>query len=203
MDEQPVALAMIERSPKSCETSLRYGVSPHPEQAPENSNSGSCTCCWRMVVSLILRRSSSGNLRKNSQFSLSGARSGGCGSMLMAFSRVSLLFLAGHTSTQMPQPVQSSGATWMVYFRPCHSLSRASVDLNVEGAFISSLESYTLIRITECGQTMAHLPHWMQVLVSHAGISSARLRFSHLAVPVGNVPSEGNALTGISSPWPA
>ena len=39
--------------------------------------------------------------------------------MLIAFSRVSLLFLAGQMSTQMPQPVQSSGATWMVYFIPC------------------------------------------------------------------------------------
>ena len=36
------------------------------------------------------------------------------------------------------------------------------------------------MRITACGQTMAHLPHWMQVFVSHTGISSARLRFSHL-----------------------
>src|ERR1700722_12961360 len=156
-----------------------------------------------MLVSLIFLRSSSGSCRKNFQFSLSGARSGGCASMLMAFIRVSLLFLAGHTSAQIAQPVQSSGATWIVYFNPFHSLSRASIDLKVAGAPASSLESYTLMRITECGHTMAHLPHWMQVLVSHTGISSARLRFSHLAVPVGNVPSAGNALTGNSSPRPA
>ncbi len=31
----------------------------------------------------------------------------------------------------MPQPVQSSGATWMVYFRPAHSRSRASIALKV------------------------------------------------------------------------
>ena len=30
MDEQPVALAIFIRSPKSCDSSLRYGVSPHP-----------------------------------------------------------------------------------------------------------------------------------------------------------------------------
>ena len=54
--------------------------------------------------------------------------------MLMAFSRTSLLFLTGQTSTQTPHPVQSSGATWMVYFIPAHSLSRASQALNVEGA---------------------------------------------------------------------
>src|SRR5580765_3051875 len=127
-----------------------------------------------MEVNLILRRSSSGILRKNSQFSLSCFLNGGCGSMLIAFSRVSLLFLAGQTSTQMPHPVQSSGATWMVYFIPAHSLSRASVDLNVGGALVSSRESYTLMRITECGQTMAHLPHWIQIFVSHTGMSSAR-----------------------------
>src|SRR5579872_7427282 len=203
MDEHPVALATMARSPNNCETSFRYGVSPHPEQAPENSNSGSCTCCWRIVPTLILRRSSSGILRKNSQFSLSGARSGGCGTMLMAFSRTSLLFFTGQTSTQTPHPVQSSGATWMVYFMPAHSLSRAAQDLKVPGAPSSSLLSYTLIRMTACGQTIAHLPHWMQIFESHAGISSARLRFSQREVAVGKVPSQENALTGSSSPRPA
>src|SRR5438445_6958633 len=150
-----------------------------------------------MVVALILRRSSSGIFRKKSQFSRSGTVGGGCGAMFSAFSRVSPLFFAGQISTQMPQPVQSSGATWMLYFIPAHSLSRTSVDLNVAGAASSSRESYTLIRMTACGQTMAHLPHWIHVFVSHTGISRARLRFSHFAVPVGNVPSQGKALTGI------
>src|ERR1700674_3201969 len=111
MEEHPVALAMIARSPNNCETSFREGVSPKPEQAPENSNSGSCTCCCRILVSLIFVRSSSGSFRKNFQFAVSDARKAGCGSMLKAFNRVSLLFLAGHTSTQIAQPVQSSGAT--------------------------------------------------------------------------------------------
>src|SRR5215470_18497652 len=141
MEEQPVALAINARSPKSCESSLRYGVSPQPEQAPENSNKGSCTCCWRIVVGLILRRSSSGMFRKKFQLSRSGTRSGGCDSMLRAFSRVSVLFLAGQISTQMPHPVQSSGATWMLYFILAHSLSRTSVDLKVAGAASSSRES--------------------------------------------------------------
>src|ERR1700740_3141428 len=111
MEEHPVALATTARSPKSCETSFTYGVSPHPEQAPENSNNGSCTCCWRIVPTLIFLRSSSGILRKNSQFSLSGARNGGCATILIAFSRTALLFLTGQTSTQTPHPGQSSGAT--------------------------------------------------------------------------------------------
>src|SRR5512140_1272128 len=121
----------------------------------------------------------------------------------MAFSLVSLLFLAGQISTQIPHPVQSSGAIWMVYFIPAHSLSRTLADLNVAGAPSSYCLSYTLMRSTACGQTMAHLAHCMQVLVSHTGISIAMLRFSHLEVPVGNVPSAGNALTGSMSPWPA
>ncbi len=40
IEEQPVALPMTMRSPKSWVSSLAYGVSPHPAQAPENSSSG-------------------------------------------------------------------------------------------------------------------------------------------------------------------
>src|SRR5579862_1339589 len=123
--------------------------------------------------------------------------------MLIALSLASLLFFTGQISTQTPHPVQSSGATWIVYFMPAHSLSRASQDLKVAGAPSSCWLSYTLMRMTACGQTMAHLPHWMQIFESHAGISRARLRFSHFAVPVGNVPSQEKALTGSSSPLPA
>ena len=43
----------------------------------------------------------------------------------------------------------------------------------------------------------------MQTLSSQTGISSARLRFSHFAVPIGQVPSTGKALTGRRSPLPA
>ena len=34
--------------------------------------------------------------------------------MLIALWRTSVFDFAGHTSTQTPQPVQSSGATWIV-----------------------------------------------------------------------------------------
>ena len=40
IEEQPVALATIMRSPKSWVMSFTYGVSPQPAQAPENSKSG-------------------------------------------------------------------------------------------------------------------------------------------------------------------
>src|SRR4249920_10051 len=52
-----------------------------------------------------------------------------------------------------------------------------------------------------CGQTIAHLLHWMHTDGSHTGISVATVRFSHWDVPVGQVPSTGNALTGSRSPW--
>ena len=57
--------------------------------------------------------------------------------------------------------------------------------------------------MTACGQTITHLPHWMQTSGSQTGTSVARLRFSHCVVPVGKVPSLGNALTGTRSPRPA
>src|SRR5262249_10546363 len=75
--------------------------------------------------------------------------------------------------------------------------------LNVGGVFSRHFGSYALMRMTACGQTIAHLPHWMQVTGSQTGISVAMLRFSYCAVPVGNVPSHGSALTGSSSPQPA
>src|SRR5665811_2315629 len=114
MDEQPVALATIIRSPKSCETSLRYGVSPQPLQASENSNSGSST--WApLTVSWAIRLRSSGGIDwKNSQCGRSTSRCAAAGSRLMDLCLTSDLLLAGQTSTQTPQPVQSSGATWIV-----------------------------------------------------------------------------------------
>ena len=54
-----------------------------------------------------------------------------------------------------------------------------------------------------CGQTIAHLPQSMQIVGSQIGISWAIARFSYFAVPVGNVPSTGSALTGSRSPSPA
>ena len=57
--------------------------------------------------------------------------------------------------------------------------------------------------MTLCGQTIEHWPHWMHRSGSQIGTSSAMLRFSNRVVPVGNVPSIGNALTGSESPRPS
>src|SRR5208283_2612657 len=105
MDEHPVALAITIRSPNNCVANLIYGVSPHPAQAPENSNNG-CNAWEERTVDIFTKlRSSSGIFKKYSQFSFSPSRSGGWGFMLIALYFVSDLFLTGHTSTHMPQPV--------------------------------------------------------------------------------------------------
>ena len=113
------------------------------------------------------------------------------------------LLCAGQTSTQMPQPVQSSGATWIVMRIPGCSRDFHSLSLKPSGAPSSADGSKTFIRIAAWGQTSAHLAQSMQIDGSQIGISCAMLRFSQRAVSVGNVPSTGNADTGSRSPWPA
>src|SRR5208282_4622842 len=72
--------------------------------------------------------------------------------------------------------------------------------LNVGGASLARSNGNTLARMAACGQTNGHLPQYMHNSSSHTGISCARLRLSHIEVPVGQVPSLGNALTGRRSP---
>src|SRR5215217_7554333 len=114
MEEQPVALAITERSPNNCETSFTYGVSPQPAQAPLNSNNGRSNCEFLIVEGLISFRSRSGISIKKSQFFASCSRRGGCGAILMAFRPTWVLSFTGQTSTHKVHPVQSSGATWTV-----------------------------------------------------------------------------------------
>src|SRR5436189_4857645 len=64
IDEQPVALATTIRSPNSCVVSFRYGVSPQPAHAPENSNSGWRNCDPLTDPALTRARSASGSPRK-------------------------------------------------------------------------------------------------------------------------------------------
>jgi len=123
--------------------------------------------------------------------------------MSIALCLTSLLLRAGQTSTQIPQPVQSSGATWIVISRPWCSRSFHSFVLNPTGPPSAAAGSNTFIRIAAWGQTKAHFAQSMQIAGSHTGISRAMLRFSHRAVSVGKVPSTGSALTGRRSPSPA
>ena len=63
-----MALEASIRSPISWVTSLMYGVSPQPAQAPENSNSGRLNWLPLMVPTLIRLSSTSGRARKVFQF---------------------------------------------------------------------------------------------------------------------------------------
>src|ERR1041384_1297924 len=114
MEEQPVALAITERSPNNWETSFTYGVSPQPAQAPLNSNNGRSNCEFLMVDGLNNLRSRSGIFMKKSQFLASGSRKAGWGAMLRALRPTWVLSLTGQTSTHKVHPVQSSGATCTV-----------------------------------------------------------------------------------------
>src|SRR5271166_1688981 len=127
MEEQPVALATSRRSPNSCVTSLMYGVSPQPAQAPENSKSGSSNCEFLMVANVIRAGSISGSLVKKSQLTDSTAAMGSIASILIALRPTRLLSFTGHASTQRPQLVQSSGETCSVYCMSGNSLYRAGV----------------------------------------------------------------------------
>ena len=56
--------------------------------------------------------------------------------MLMALWRTSVFDLAGQTSTHTPQPVQSSGATWIVRRWPARSFERKLFDRNDVGSTV-------------------------------------------------------------------
>ena len=79
-----MALAIVRRSPNSCERSFRYGVSPHPAQAPENSNRGSRNWVPRTVPKSTRVRSTGGSCSKKAMFCRSAATSGSRPSRLIA-----------------------------------------------------------------------------------------------------------------------
>src|SRR5208282_1731924 len=105
--------------------------------------------------------------------------------------------------TQTPQPVQSSGATWMVMRWSARSLDRKGLDKNPSGAPASDSGAKTFMRMHACGQALAHLPQSIQISGSQIGISVAMALFSYWAVPEGKRPSAGKAETGNKSPLPA
>ena len=100
------------RSPIIWVTSLMYGVSPQPAQAPENSNSGRLNWLPLMVPTLIRLSSTSGRARKVFQFFEVSVFSSS-EFMAMARARISVFlpsapFLRpGQTVTHRVQPQQS------------------------------------------------------------------------------------------------
>ena len=134
MDEQPVALAIISRSPKSCESSLRYGVSPQPAQAPENSNSGSRNWVPRTVPKSTRDRSLVGRVSKKVMFSRSAITRGSLGPRLIALVTVLPGMTTGQASTHRPHPVQSSTYTCSEYLAFGRPTASRGAESNWSGA---------------------------------------------------------------------
>ena len=103
-----MALATVSRSPNSCVSSLRYGVSPHPAQAPENSKSGSRNWVPRTVPRSIRLRGLTGIVSKKATLSRPTSITPRSSVMLIALMSVPGTAVMGHASTHSPQPVQSS-----------------------------------------------------------------------------------------------
>ena len=61
--------------------------------------------------------------------------------MLMARCLASLLLLAGQTATHRPQPVQSSGETWSVYFSSENSRHLGTAVWKPSGGWLMALGS--------------------------------------------------------------
>ena len=134
MEEQPVALATTMRSPNSWVTSLTYGVSPQPAQAPENSNRGFLN--WLSLTAFRFRAPLySGSVWANSQ--LASWASWVCRGFISRATFLPPLF-TGQTCVQFSQPVQSSTETCMRYFRPLKAGPLASVVSKEAGALAAS-----------------------------------------------------------------
>mmetsp|Transcript_43125 Transcript_43125/g.102752 ORF Transcript_43125/g.102752 Transcript_43125/m.102752 type:complete len:223 (-) Transcript_43125:541-1209(-) len=194
MEEQPVALAMTRRSPKSCVMSFTWGVSPQPSQAPENSKNGFWNCePFTVVLSISSPRS--GSFTAKSQFSSSSWMTFSAGASVSAS--------AGQMRTQSSQPVQSHGDTWMRYWRLSSTpppMAARLPNLKVAGAVCSSWEVIRKGRTAAWGQMRLHLLHCVHLSMSTCGTLMAMPRFSYWLVPSGTRPPGTKALTGRALP---
>ena len=175
-----MALATIIRSPKSWLTSLRYGVSPHPPQAPENSNSGSRT--WRTLDGVVGHEVA---VERRDRLEEVPARSLEvavlhAGSMLMDLWLTPSCSWRGRRRrrrrSRCSRPARpgwsAGGRGGRASGTPCWEIGRRRARAAV---------GKTFIRIVACGQTMAHFPQSMQIGGSQTGISWAMARFSYFA----------------------
>ena len=96
----------MSRSPNNWDSSFRYGVSPQPAQASENSNSGCRNWVPRTVPKSTRDRSTTGSVSKNATSRRVSA--GDDGPRLIALCDGSAGADTGQASTHSPQPVQSS-----------------------------------------------------------------------------------------------
>ena len=110
-----------------------YGVSPQPAQAPEYSKSGSRNCV-PLTSSLIVVAVGLGQVEEERVvLALRARAAAAAGSCRSPCASGSTCPWPGRPSTHRLQPVQSSGATWIVYFFPLNSAPLKSIDLKVAG----------------------------------------------------------------------
>src|SRR3984885_15276262 len=105
----------MSRSPNSWESTLRYGVSPQPAQAPEYSNSGCRNWGPGTGPKSTRDRSLVGRGSKKAMFSRSAATRGSLGRRLIALVTALPGRTTGQASTHRPHPVQSSTYTCNEY----------------------------------------------------------------------------------------
>ena len=165
-----MALATISRSPNSCESSLRYGVSPQPAQAPENSNSGSRNWVPRTVPKSTRDRSAAGRVSKNAMLSRSAATSGSrAGEVDRLADRV-----AGRLDRAGLDAQPAAGAVLDVDLQREAGVgqpdARRAAPTGTRPAPRPAATGRTRCdRITLCGQTKLQLPHWMHRSGSQRG----------------------------------
>ena len=179
MDEQPVALATSMRSPNSWLASFRYGVSPQPSQAPENSNSG-----WRTWDALhrVVRQQGAVQLRDGQEEVPVGPQPVPVHERRLHVDRLVLDLGLGLGRAH----VDADAAAGAVVGSHLDGHQVTGEILGAEGLGQEARPGRrprasggkTFMRMAACGQTMAHLPQSMQMSGSQIGISVAMARFS-------------------------
>ena len=199
-----MALAISARSPKSWLISFRYG-----RLAAAGAGARELEERLEQLRALDRRRSrprrgrAPGCARKKSQFGPLALEVLGFGSMLIALCLATSLLTAGQTSTQMPQPVQSSG-------RPGRSAAGPGAPCRATAATGSRrgapCEQRRLVDLDPDGRVRADQGAEAALDADVRVPDRDLVRDAPLlvrAVPVGKVPSTGSALTGSRSPSPS
>ena len=199
-----MALATTMRSPKSCDSSFRYGVSPQPAHAPGNSKSGSSSCVPRTVEKSTCPRSVTGSDSKKRMRSRAGSGSS---------SRVRHVDGAApaHRRVLHRADLDAEAAARAVLLVDLQRVARVGEAARVDGrggkAVRRAVERPRSSRPSResprAGTRTSSCRTGCRAPASHSGTLAEMPRFSHFAVPLGNVPSTGNALTGSSSPRPS
>ena len=160
----------MSRSPNSCESSFRYGVS-RIRRTPGELEQGLEKLGARTVAKSTRARSAPGNCSKKAMLSRSTAPGLAVGWRLIALCRGTLPPETGQASTQSRQPVQSSAYTCNVYA----GVGRARA-LSCSGAEGGGRPAQLRRRVVDRDRITAvrahrsvQLPHWMQRSGSQLG----------------------------------